>query len=141
MTRDELSTYTILIQKAAWLSDKLKAMRGGIDNPRVPRLTGMPGARQTRPGSAQEHAVDVYMDIAPEYEAELRETRERILRIEKAVARLPEKEQMVTRLHCFDKHGYKYISGVMDLAISTITAIQINAYKLLEEEDAQEEKD
>lgn len=140
MTRDELNTYTILIHKAAWLTDKLKAMRGSIDNPRVPRLTGMPGARQTRPGSAQEHMMDVYMDRAPEYEAELRETRDRIQRIEAAVQRLPEKERMVTRLHCFDRMGYKQIAGFMDLSISTVTVIQQSAYKLLEEQEDEHER-
>lgn len=138
MNREEVNTYPILVSKAYWLTSKIMQLRSRIDSPRIPLLTGQPGARTVLPGSAQEHLADEYLDAFPMYEDELKETREHILRIEAAVQLLPEKERLVTRLHCFERHGYKWIASYMDLSISTITVIQLNAYKLLEE---QEEKD
>ena len=135
MTRDEINTYPIIVHEARWLADKIESMRVRIDAPRIPRLTGQPSARNAGSGSAQERYADEYMDTAPSYEDKLREVRAHLTRIEAAVDRLPPRERMVTRWHCMERLSYKYISSVMDISISLVSAIQINAYKLLEDED------
>jgi len=138
MTRDELNTYPILIMEASWLRDKIQSLREKCDYPRIPQLTGMPGAHQTRPGSAQERVADELMDVLPAYEQRLQEIKDKQHRIEAAVDRLPEKERLVTKLHCMERRTYQAIGEIMHYSASTISAIQMNAYKLLEEEDRHE---
>lgn len=136
MTRYELSTYPILIQEAQWLAGRIEAMRVKIDAPRIPQLTGQPGARTVLPGSMQERLADEYLDTAPQYEQRLLEVRAHLRRMEDAVDKLPPKERMVTRLHCFDRMSYKYISDVMEISVSLVSKIMMSSYKLLEEQDA-----
>lgn len=133
MTRDEVNCYHIYVTEAAWLSDRLKKMRVRIDNPRVPQLTGLPGARQTTPGSAQERYADEYMDTAPKYEEQLAVVRGKLRRIEEAVDRLPPKDRMAVRWHCFERLSYKHIADRMDVSVSLVSRIMSHAYSLLEE--------
>ena len=135
MTRYELSTYPILIQEAQWLAGRIEAMRVKIDAPRIPQLTGQPGARTVLPGSMQERLADEYLDTAPQYEQRLLEVRAHLRRMEDAVDKLPPKERMVTRWHCFDKFSYKYIADMMELSQSVVSKIMMNAYRLLEEKE------
>lgn len=135
MTRYELSTYPILIQEAQWLAGRIEAMRVKIDAPRIPQLTGQPGARTVLSGSMQERLADEYLDTAPQYEQRLLEVRAHLRKMEDAVDKLPVKERMVTRWHCFDKFSYKYIADTMDLSVSVVSRIMASAYKMLEEQD------
>ena len=134
MTREEVICYHILVQEASWLAEKLKKMRVRIDNPRIPQLTGMPGARNTTPGSAQERYADEYLDTAPAYEEQLQTIRKKMRRIESAVDRLPARERMVVRYRCFEKLSYKATADKMDMSVSRVTQILQNAWKLLEEQ-------
>lgn len=135
MTRYELSTYPILIQEAQWLAGRIEAMRVKIDAPRIPQLTGQPGARAVLPGSMQERLADEYLDTAPQYEQRLLEVRAHLRRMEDAVDQLPPKERMVTRWHCFDRFSYKHIADMMELSQSVVSKIMMNAYRLLEEKE------
>ena len=136
MTRYELSTYPILIQEAQWLAGRIEAMRVKIDAPRIPQITGQPGARTVLPGSMQERLADEFLDTAPQYEQRLLEVRAHLRKMEDAVDKLPPKERLVTRYHCFDKLSYKYISDVMEISVSLVSKIMMSSYKLLEEQDA-----
>ena len=136
MTRDEVNQYWMLIQKSRYFEDKLKAARIRMESPRIPELTGQPGSKYpSGSGSQQERFADAYMDEYDGYLEQLDTTRNEIRRIEDAVNRLPIKEQMVTRWHCFERLSYKYIADVMELSITSVSMIQTNAYKLLEEHD------
>lgn len=135
MTREELNAYPILIQEVQWLTGRIESLRARIDSPRIPALTGQPGARSSGPGSHQERLADEYMDSAPRYEEQLRGVRLRIRNIEDAVDQLPDKERMVTRWHCLERLSYKYIADTMELSISTVAMIQKSAYTILEGQD------
>jgi RNA polymerase sigma factor (sigma-70 family) len=135
MTRNDVNQYWLLIQESRYFEDKLKAARIRMESPRIPELTGQPGAKYASgSGSHQEKLADVFMDEYGDYVKRLDETRKRIKEIEEAVDKLPTKERMVTRWHCFERLSYKYIADVMELSITSVSMIQTNAYKLLEEQ-------
>ena len=135
MTRDEVNTYPILLREKRWLEERCAELRARIDSPRIPRLTGQPGAHNTMPGSAQERMADDYMDAAPKYEAKLREVTERLTRIEAAIDALPVKERLAARLHCMERMPYKAVGEAMGYSVTSICAFMQSAYKLLEEQE------
>ena len=132
MTREEIKTYPILVQEADWLRQRVEALRSRIESPRIPALTGQPGARNTTPGSAQERMADDYMDRYPDYARQLEEVTEHMRRIERAVDALPPKERMVCRWHCLERLSYKYIADKLEVSISTVGDIMRSAYAALE---------
>lgn len=134
MTIADVKHYRLLTQEVDYYETRIRELRIRIESPRIPELTGQPGAKYpSGSGSQQERLADIYMDSCREYEEKLKATQEQLRRIEAAVDRLPTKERMVTRWHCFEKMPYKIIADMMELSISSVSMIQISAYKMLEE--------
>ena len=104
MTKQDLRSYGHLEKEIRQLEGMLRELNSRAYSPRIPHLTGMPGAASTESGSAQERIMTEMMELRDRYEQRIIELMATRKRIETAIDGLQDPDQrMILR--------YRYISG------------------------------
>lgn len=108
MTKQELRNYRKIEKEIRQIDGMIRELNARAYSPRIPRLTGMPGATTTESGSAQERIATEIMELKQRYEVRVLELLAERKAIENAIAGLQDPDQrMILRYHYIDGMSWK----------------------------------
>ena len=85
MTKQELQEYRKIEKEIKELRSTMREVESRIYSPRIPKLTGMPSAQNTEPGSAQERTATALFELREQYEETVERLVRKRMRIETAI--------------------------------------------------------
>ena len=127
ITKQELGEYRDIIDNIAQIESKITETETKMYSLRGAPLTGLPSAHRTTSGSAQERAADKYSEALDRLKASYEDQRvlliQRQQHIENHLRRLPDKCQVIFRLHYLDGLTWQQVADKKNYSLS-----QINRY-------------
>ena len=134
MTKQELRSYTKIEKEVQQIEGMMRELNARVYSPRVPVLTGMPGAPASSPGSAQEKIATEIMEIRERYERRVAELYAERRRIEDAIDGLDDPDQrMILRYHYIKGYSWKKTAQVSHIDESTVYRKHGRALQILKD--------
>lgn len=136
MTKQDLKSYAKLQKEIRQLEGMLRELDTRMYSPRIPHLTGMPGAQGSNEGgSAQERIADEIMTIRDRYQARVLDLIAQRKRIERAIEGLAEPDhRTILRARYIEGKSWTRIS--MDMHYHRATIDRKHGQALLALKDA-----
>lgn len=121
MTKQDLRSYRRIGGEIRQLEGLINELNSRAYSPRIPHLTGLPGATSTDPGSAQERIATEIMSIREKYEQRILDLIALQKRIETAIDGLADPDQrMILRYHYIAGYSWKKTSQLVHYARATV---------------------
>ncbi len=121
MTKQDLRQYGHIEKEIRQLEGMIRELNSRAYSPRIPHLTGMPGAASTASGSAQERIVTEMIEIRERYQQRILELMETRKRIERAIDGLQDPDQrMILRYHYISGYGWTKTAQLVHYSRKTV---------------------
>lgn len=130
MTKIELREYQSIQKELKQINEMIRELNSRIYSPRVPILTGLPGAANVLPGSAQERTATEVIELKAHYEDKIKELYQKRLRIERAIDEVENGEQRrLLRYRYISGNSWEKIAQRIPCSIRTVHRIHAEALK------------
>lgn len=121
MTKQDLRQYGHIEKEIRQLEGMIRELNSRAYSPRIPHLTGMPGAASTGSGSAQERIVTEMIEIRERYQQRIIALMETRKRIEQAIDGLQDPDQrMILRYHYISGYGWTKTAKLVHYSRKTV---------------------
>lgn len=121
MTKQDLKSYRHIEEEIRQLEGMIRELNARAYSPRIPHLTGLPGAAPTDPGSAQERIVTEIMEIRAEYEKRILNLIQLRKRIESAIDGIADPDtRMILRYHYISGFGWTKTAQLVHYSRKTV---------------------
>lgn len=104
MTKERLRRYQAIKREIEQIQDKIADVEAALYSPKIPKMSGMPTAPSTQPGSALETLAIHHIELQGIYQTRLAELLDEQLAVEQAIEALEPTERMLMR--------YRYLDGL-----------------------------
>lgn len=121
MTKQELRSYSKIAGEIRQLEGLIRELNSRAYSPRIPHLTGLPGAASTDPGSTQERIATEIMGVREKYEQRILDLLALRKRIENAIDGLEDPDQrMILRYHYIAGYGWTKTAQLVHYSRKTV---------------------
>ena len=111
MTKRDLQSYRQIKREIKEIENAMRELDTRIYSPRVPKLTGMPTAQNTEPGSAQERAATALFELREKQTEAITKLYRRAAEIETTIELLHEPlQRRILRMRYFDGRSWTAIA-------------------------------
>lgn len=129
MTKKDLQSYRSIKQEIREIENTMREISTRVYSPKVPILTGLPGAQNTEPGSAQERAATALFELREKYTDAVAKLYRRAAEIETAIELVTDPlQRRILRMRYIDGRSWRAIS--IRANISESYALQVHGFAL-----------
>lgn len=135
MTKQDLRSYRKIDGEIRQIEGLIRELNSQAYSPRIPHLTGLPGAASTERGSAQERIATEIMGVREKYEQRILDLLALRKRIENAIDGLEDPDQrMILRYHYIAGHSLRKTSQLIHYSKATVDRKHKKALLVLKNE-------
>ena len=129
MTKQDLQSYRQIKREISDIENTMRELNTQIYSPRIPKLTGMPTAAVTEPGSPQERAATALFELREQYFDAIARLHRRAAEIEMTIELLHDPlQRRILRMRYID--GRSWTSIAHRANISESYALQVHGFAL-----------